>query len=208
MKTKKSKKKLKKETPMGESRSKCQVSGCIKKVRAGWASSSGKSLRICMGHMRKHITRKDGFNFYEVIGENDPRACVDEAIIEVELRQKEESNMKKKTKKSKKKAKKAVNKKSKKSKKKTKKSKKKTLVKHSVLGKSSGVGIFATWTKVFKENRSKKLTDEQILVKMKKEFPGRAAKSKVFSNVAAHRRFYNNGLHGFDEAKVQSVKYG
>ena len=95
--------------------------------------------------------------------------------------------------------------------------KKKTKVKKKVVttksspklsGKISGLGIFVTWVKAFVENHKKKASDEQSLSQMKKEFPDRAAKSKVFSNVSTHRRLYNSGfLTNGDAPKVASKKY-
>ncbi len=73
-------------------------------------------------------------------------------------------------------------------------SKKITSKKAALVGKNSGVGIFATWVLQFKLSAKKHVDDAQILTKMKKEFPDRAAKSKVFSNVQTHRRLYNKGL--------------
>ena len=60
---------------------------------------------------------------------------------------------------------------------------------------------------MFRENEKKKLTDVQILQHMKLEFAGHAAKSKIFSNVQAHRRFYNNGMLPGGKPKKQSVAY-
>jgi len=76
---------------------------------------------------------------------------------------------------------------------KAKKKKKAKKRKPTFVGKTSGVGILATWGSVFKENETLHLTDEQILSKMKKEFPGHAKRSKIFSDVKLHRRFYNSG---------------
>ncbi len=42
---------------------------------------------------------------------------------------------------------------------------------------------------------------------MKLEFAGHAAKSKIFSNVQAHRRFYNKGMLPGGKPKKQSVAY-
>ncbi len=76
------------------------------------------------------------------------------------------------------------------------------------VGKFSKLGIQATRALVFRENEKKHLTDEQILSRMKSEFPGHAAKSKIFSNVRAHRNFYNRGLlTGGAKPKAKSKSY-
>ncbi len=77
------------------------------------------------------------------------------------------------------------------------------------VGKFSKVGILATWVLIFRENEKKKLSDEAILKHMKLEFPGHAAKSKIFSNVQAHRRFYNRGIlpAAGGKPKKKSVPY-
>ena len=77
-----------------------------------------------------------------------------------------------------------------------------------LVGKISSLGIFGTWVKALTENARSHLSDEKILSKMKKEFPDRAKTSKVFSNVATHRRLYNTGfLTEGKVPKVKSVKY-
>ncbi len=197
-------------------RNHCQVPGCIKIIRLGWniVSDPEKALRICGMHHRKHLNPKDKFSLYDVLGEKDPNKVVDELEQEVKSKGKVEVMTKKKSKKvAKKKAmkKKVAKKKTvvkKKVVKKKKVSKKKVASKVRLLGKSSGLGILATWVKVFQDNATKQSTDEKILSAMKNEFPGYAVKSKIFSNVTAHRRFYNNGtLSDGKKPKVQSKKY-
>ena len=87
------------------------------------------------------------------------------------------------------------------------KKKKKPARKPKRVGKFSKLGILDTWAKLFAENKKAHLTDSQILTKMKLEFPGYAAKSKISSNVRAHRRFYNQGRLPGGKPKVQSKEY-
>ena len=75
------------------------------------------------------------------------------------------------------------------------------------IGKFSKCGILETWAMMFRENEKKKLTDDAILKHMKLEFPGHAAKSKIFSNVQAHRRFFNKGTLPGGKPKTQSKPY-
>lgn len=85
--------------------------------------------------------------------------------------------------------------------------KKKKKIKSGFVGKTSSLGILGTWALVFAENEKKHLTDEEILARMKKEFPGHAAKSKIFSNVRAHRRFYNQGRLPGGKPETQSKPF-
>lgn len=80
--------------------------------------------------------------------------------------------------------------------------------KKAVEKKEKSKGILATWAEIFVANTKSRLTDAQILVKMKAAFPEQAAKSKIFSKVAAHRTMYNRGRfsHG-EKPKVKSVPY-
>lgn len=75
------------------------------------------------------------------------------------------------------------------------------------VGVHSKLGVLATWVKMFAENEKKHLTDPQLLERMKKEFPGYEKKSKIFSNVQAHRNFLHRGLLPGGKPKTKSVKY-
>jgi hypothetical protein len=63
------------------------------------------------------------------------------------------------------------------------------------VGKTSGVGVAATWILAFAHNNkvasAKRRTDKQITVYMKKEFPAR--KSEIFNHVQLVRNRYNKG---------------
>ena len=63
------------------------------------------------------------------------------------------------------------------------------------VGRTSGVGVMATWVEAFQHNgkvaSAKRRTDKQIAVYMKKEFPGR--KSEIFNHVQLVRNRYNKG---------------
>ncbi len=74
------------------------------------------------------------------------------------------------------------------------------------VGKTTGVGVEATWVHVFANNAKNKMTDPEITKFMNSEFPGK--KSKVFGMVQAVRHKYNKG--GFAKGvapKVQSHRY-
>jgi len=84
------------------------------------------------------------------------------------------------------------------------KTKKKKAIRR-VEGKN-GLGVIATWVKLFKDNAKAKLTDEQISEAIKKNFPGR--NSAIFDHVQAVRNRYNNGLLTKGKAPVKpSVRY-
>ena len=73
-------------------------------------------------------------------------------------------------------------------------------------GKLSGVGVKATWIRIFKENPRHKLTEKQISTLMHKNFPNR--KSGTFDHPQIHRNLYNKGLlTNGDVPKMQSRKY-
>ena len=182
---------------MVESRSKCQVPGCIRKVHAGWESENGTSLRVCMVHMKKHISRMNNFNFHDVVGEKNPHKYVmDELELKLCLERKEKEKMKRKSKKERiqnaQKVRKVMLAEKRKAKKKTSKKK----VPKRPVGQLTGLGVFAAWVKMFTENEKRKtpLNDEQILIMMKQDFPGYAAKSKVFSMVNVQRKSFNKGV--------------
>lgn len=63
------------------------------------------------------------------------------------------------------------------------------------VGRTSGVGVMATWVEAFRGNAkspaAKRRTDAQISSYMKKEFPGR--KSEIFNHVQLVRNRYNKG---------------
>ena len=63
------------------------------------------------------------------------------------------------------------------------------------VGRTSGVGVMATWVLAFQHNgkvaAAKRRTDKEIAVYMKKEFPGR--KSEIFNHVQLVRNRYNKG---------------
>ena len=197
-----------------------------------------KGLKVCKPHWEKHWDKKDSFSLWKIIGLEEPKSRKEELLeadikvtrlavggIKVQckecsykgevLTEMDDSNEIKcpncdgkltserekrmaKKKKTKAKVKKAKAKAGKKAERKLKR-----------MGKTSGLGIFATWEKVLRENETKHLTDPQLLVIMKKEFPGQAEKSKVFSSVATHRKFYNTGIHvRKTKPKKLSKKYG
>lgn len=79
-----------------------------------------------------------------------------------------------------------------------------------LLGKTTKVGVAATWVHIFEKNeklpKPKKLTDPKITKFMQSEFPGR--KSKVFEAVNTVRCRYNRGiLTKCQVPKVQSKQY-
>lgn len=61
----------------------------------------------------------------------------------------------------------------------------------------NGLGLMQTFVKLFHENerapKSKKLTDDQIVSAVLKQFPGRDRVSKNVRNVAGIRRAFNRG---------------
>jgi len=79
--------------------------------------------------------------------------------------------------------------------------------KQKLVGKTSGVGILQTWSKMFEQNEKEKLSDKQILQKMKAEFPDQSAKSKIFNSVSAHRSFYNRGILTKSKPEVRSKQF-
>lgn len=84
------------------------------------------------------------------------------------------------------------------------KAKKKKAIRR-VEGKN-GLGVIATWVKLFKDNAKEKLTDEQISKAIKKNFPGR--ESAIFDHVQAVRNRFNNGLLTKGKAPATpSVRY-
>lgn len=71
----------------------------------------------------------------------------------------------------------------------------------------NGLGVIATWVKLFKDNVSNKLTDEQISKAIKKNFPGRD--SAIFDHVQSVRNRYNKGaLTKGKTPVVESKRYG
>jgi len=117
------------------------------------------------------------------------------------LKRSKKMKVKKKTKK--KTAKKVVKKVTK------KKTKKKTTKK--VVGRTSEVGVMATWVKAFQHNNKvpvpKRWTDKQISAYMKKEFAGR--KSAIFDHVQLVRNRYNKGaLTQGNVPKRKSARHG
>jgi len=80
------------------------------------------------------------------------------------------------------------------SKKASKKARKKA-VSNRPVGRTSGVGVMATWVAAFQHNAkvaaTKRRTDKEISAYMKKEFPGR--KSAIFDAVQLVRNRYNKG---------------
>lgn len=79
------------------------------------------------------------------------------------------------------------------------------------VGRTSGVGVMATWVAAFQFNAkspsAKRRTDKQIAVYMKREFPGR--KSEIFNHVQLVRNRYNKGaLTKNAVPKRQSVRHG
>jgi hypothetical protein len=85
------------------------------------------------------------------------------------------------------------------------KAKKKAKAIKRVVGKN-GLGVIATWIKLFEESAKRKLTDEQISKAMHVNFPGR--ESAVFDHVAAVRSRYNAGILTKGEVpKVRAVRY-
>jgi|GEM_PF-5160345 len=74
-----------------------------------------------------------------------------------------------------------------------------------VKGKN-GLGVIATWIKLFKDNPREKLTDEQISKAIKKNFPGRD--SAIFDHVQSVRNRYNKGaLTRGKTPAVESKRY-
>jgi hypothetical protein len=78
------------------------------------------------------------------------------------------------------------------------------------VGKTTMVGVQATWVWVFERNekakKRDKWTDERISEFMKSEFPGR--ESAVFDRIQAMRFKYNaGGMTGGVQPKVQSNRY-
>jgi len=73
-------------------------------------------------------------------------------------------------------------------------------------GKIHNKRVQETWALLFKNNTRDRLTDAQISLQMKAEFPER--KSKVFEAVGTVRSRYNKGLltNGVIP-KVKSVRY-
>jgi hypothetical protein len=61
------------------------------------------------------------------------------------------------------------------------------------IGVTSKLGVSDTWSMLFRQNAKKRLTDEQLLARMKKEFPRR----KKFQPVGRVRNFYNRGVQGY-----------
>lgn len=106
-----------------------------------------------------------------------------------------------------KKAKKVVKKTAKKTVKKVaKKAPKKAEVGKRPVGKKWGLGIVATWVRLFKENTKLKQSDELITKFLFAEFPGRD--SAIFNHVATVRTRYNKGLLTKGEVpKVASSAY-
>ncbi|GAG51469.1 unnamed protein product, partial [marine sediment metagenome] len=70
----------------------------------------------------------------------------------------------------------------------------------------NGLGVQATWIKLYKDNAKAKLTDEEISKAIKKNFPGRD--SEIFNHVQAVRNRYNKGAlsHGKPPV-VESKRY-
>ena len=96
------------------------------------------------------------------------------------------------------------------SKKAAKKAKKKAAGSRPV-GRTSGVGVTATWVLAFQHNAkspaTRRRTDKQITAHMKKEFPGR--KSAYSYDVQFIRNRYNKGaLTGGVAPKRKSVRHG
>jgi len=61
-------------------------------------------------------------------------------------------------------------------------------------GETSGLGVAAFQNLTFAENLKKRLTDEQLAARWRKEFPG--AKKYTAEDVAGVRSVYNLGKHG------------
>ena len=79
------------------------------------------------------------------------------------------------------------------------------------VGRTSGVGVTATWVLAMQHNSkvsvAKRRTDKQITAYMKKEFPGR--KSAYSYPVQAIRTRYNKGaLTGGVAPKRKAVRHG
>lgn len=79
------------------------------------------------------------------------------------------------------------------------------------VGRTSGVGVMATWVAAFQFNAkspaAKRRNDKQIATYMKKEFPGR--KSEIFNHVQLVRNRYNKGaLTKGTIPKRESVRHG
>ncbi len=77
-------------------------------------------------------------------------------------------------------------------------------------GKTLGLGVQATWVKLFQDNEKRgatRKTDAEITKTMNSEFPAR--KSKVFERVQHVRAQYNRGvLTGGEVPKTPSSRYG
>ena len=92
-----------------------------------------------------------------------------------------------------------------------KKTKKTALKSKRPVGKTTGVGVNATWVLIFQKNEklptARKLTDAQITKFMQFEFFGR--NSKVFETVSVVRGRYNRGLLTRGKVPtIQSKQYG
>lgn len=61
------------------------------------------------------------------------------------------------------------------------------------IGVKSGKGVSDTWSALLRANAKDKLTDDQLVSRMKKEFP----KRKEFQPVGRIRNFYNRGVQGY-----------
>jgi len=73
-------------------------------------------------------------------------------------------------------------------------------------GKIHNKKIQETWVLLFKNNTRDRLTDAQISLQMKAEFPGR--NSKIFEAVGTVRSRFNRGiLTNGVIPKVKSVRY-
>jgi hypothetical protein len=71
-------------------------------------------------------------------------------------------------------------------------------------GMNWGLNLAGTWSRILKENKKKKLTDDQILQLMRKEFPYR----KSFARVSQIRYFYNVGraAYGYGDNRPMSER--
>ena len=78
------------------------------------------------------------------------------------------------------------------------------------VGRTSGVGVMATWVLAFEHNNkvasAKRRTDKQITVYMNKEFPAR--KSEIFNHVQLVRNRYNKGALSGKVPKRLSKRHG
>lgn len=68
------------------------------------------------------------------------------------------------------------------------------------VGKTLGLGVQATWVKVFKNNMKDKKSDAEITKFMNAEFPGR--NSAIFNRVQHVRAQYNRGVLTKDDEGV------